>query len=53
MKNKLLGFVLRIVSLALIALIALSGSMGLPKVASILMLIVSFACFFLSTKLIR
>lgn len=54
MKNKALGFVLRIISLILLGLMAYGNSVGLfPLVVSIPMLVVSFALFFVSTKMMK
>ena len=51
--NKAVGFILRMISLIMIGLIAMSRSMGVPVWGSVLMLIVSFVCFFLSTKALK
>ena len=51
--NKVVGFILRIISLIMIGLIAVANSAGIPMWASVLMLLVSFVCFFLSTKALR
>ena len=53
-KNRLIGFILRMISLVLLGLMAYGNSVGLfPPWASIPMLIVSFALFFVSTKMMR
>jgi len=51
--NKAVGFVLRMISLIMIGLIAVSRSVGIPVWGSVLMLIVSFVCFFLSAKALK
>jgi len=51
--NKFIGFVLRILSLILIGLIAMSRSIGIPMWGSVAMLAVSFALFFASTKFMK
>jgi len=51
--NKAVGFILRMISLIMIGLIAISRTAGIPAWGSILMLVVSFVCFFLSTKALR
>ena len=51
--NKAVGFILRMISLIMIGLIAVSRSAGIPVWGSVLMLVVSFVCFFLSTKALK
>ena len=52
--NKGVGFILRMISLILLGLMAYGNSVGLfPMAVAILMLVVSFALFFLSTKMMR
>ena len=51
--NKGIGFILRILSLVLVGLIAMSSSIGIPLWGSFLMLFASFALFFVSTKMMK
>ena len=51
--NRFIGFVLRILSLILIGLIAMSRSIGIPVWGSVLMLVASFALFFFSAKMMK
>lgn len=52
--NRFLGFILRILALVLLALMAYGNSVGLfPTWVSVPMLVVSFVCFFISTKMMK
>jgi len=54
MNHKLLGFILRIISLIILGLMAYGNGVGLfSPLVSIPLLIVSFALFFVSTKMMK